>query len=385
MKRKGFTLIELLAVIVILAIIAVIATPIITNIIEDSKKAAFNRSVEGIIKGLDLDVAFILEDGGYTYTMTDGVITELEDSNISISNTKGFTGEIKYDSASNVNYAIYNDKWCVIKVGNDINTTDYVEGECVIPNPYANGSVVYYDVLNGTTCTNYHIDNSKTGYNGTTDKKTTDNQNSCLKFYAFNDDVGDTTVNLLLDHNTTAQVYWTESGNQSNASGPIEVINHLKTDTNSWVGTITPTNYTVSQTTGGNYTIDYSDYKARLITANEIAEITGNTTFNESTTTISGYFYFDTNTSSQSDTCKNGNTTGCSYGWLYDRTSTSCTGYGCSNNSDAETYGYWTSTSASSSSYDAWRVYYIGTLSNDIVNFSYDGVRPVITLYKSNL
>ena len=38
MKKKGFTLIELLAVIVILAIIAVIATPIITGIIEDSKK-----------------------------------------------------------------------------------------------------------------------------------------------------------------------------------------------------------------------------------------------------------------------------------------------------------------------------------------------------------
>ena len=40
MKKKGFTLIELLAVIVILAIIAVIATPIITGIIEDSKKSA---------------------------------------------------------------------------------------------------------------------------------------------------------------------------------------------------------------------------------------------------------------------------------------------------------------------------------------------------------
>ena len=39
MRKRGFTLIELLAVIVILAIIAVIATPIITGIIEDSKKA----------------------------------------------------------------------------------------------------------------------------------------------------------------------------------------------------------------------------------------------------------------------------------------------------------------------------------------------------------
>ncbi|MCI5835896.1 MAG: prepilin-type N-terminal cleavage/methylation domain-containing protein, partial [Firmicutes bacterium] len=47
-QNKGFTLIELLAVIVILAIIAVIATPIITGIIEDSKKESFKRSAEGV-------------------------------------------------------------------------------------------------------------------------------------------------------------------------------------------------------------------------------------------------------------------------------------------------------------------------------------------------
>ena len=44
--KKGFTLIELLAVIVILAIIALIATPIILNIIEDSRNSANQRSVE---------------------------------------------------------------------------------------------------------------------------------------------------------------------------------------------------------------------------------------------------------------------------------------------------------------------------------------------------
>ena len=46
MKRRGFTLIELLAVIVILAIIALIATPIVINIINDSKKESINRSIE---------------------------------------------------------------------------------------------------------------------------------------------------------------------------------------------------------------------------------------------------------------------------------------------------------------------------------------------------
>ena len=69
---------------------------------------------------------------------------------------------------------------------------------------YEDGTVVYYDVLNGRFCNNYHEDNSLTNYNGTEERKTTNNQNSCLKFYAFNYDEGDTVLNLLLDHNTTA-------------------------------------------------------------------------------------------------------------------------------------------------------------------------------------
>ena len=46
MREKGFTLIELLAVIVILAIIALIATPIVLNIIKDSKNSSVERSAE---------------------------------------------------------------------------------------------------------------------------------------------------------------------------------------------------------------------------------------------------------------------------------------------------------------------------------------------------
>ena len=40
MNKKGFTLVELLAVIIILAIVALIATPIVLNVIEDSRKSA---------------------------------------------------------------------------------------------------------------------------------------------------------------------------------------------------------------------------------------------------------------------------------------------------------------------------------------------------------
>ena len=46
MNKKGFTLIELLAVIVILAIIAIIATPIVLNIINETKESSQIRSGE---------------------------------------------------------------------------------------------------------------------------------------------------------------------------------------------------------------------------------------------------------------------------------------------------------------------------------------------------
>ena len=55
MKRNnGFTLIELLAVIVILAIIALIATPIVLDIINDTKKNAQKATVNNIIHAAEL-------------------------------------------------------------------------------------------------------------------------------------------------------------------------------------------------------------------------------------------------------------------------------------------------------------------------------------------
>ncbi len=53
MKKNGFTLIELLAVIIILAIVALIATPIILNVIEDSRKSANKSQIELLLGGLE--------------------------------------------------------------------------------------------------------------------------------------------------------------------------------------------------------------------------------------------------------------------------------------------------------------------------------------------
>ena len=56
MNKKGFTLIELLAVIVILAIIALIATPIILNIINDTKKESLVRSAENYLRAVEQSI-----------------------------------------------------------------------------------------------------------------------------------------------------------------------------------------------------------------------------------------------------------------------------------------------------------------------------------------
>ena len=140
-QNKGFTLIELLAVIVILAIIAVIATPIITGIIEDSKKESFKRSAEGVVEATKFDIADKMTDSGYTYTLSDGKIVNLNE-NVKISNSKGMNGSIKYNKDGEVSYAIYNDKWCVIKEGNDVTLSNNID-KCVLVNTYKE------EILNG--------------------------------------------------------------------------------------------------------------------------------------------------------------------------------------------------------------------------------------------
>ena len=91
MKRKGFTLIELLAVIIILAIIALITTPIVLNIIKDSKKESTRLSVENYLRAVR--VAFmdselsnnpILNTGDYKITENGKVLVKDDNTKINI-------------------------------------------------------------------------------------------------------------------------------------------------------------------------------------------------------------------------------------------------------------------------------------------------------------
>ena len=53
-KKRGFTLIELLAVIIVLAIISVITIPLISGVIEKTRKGSVRASVFGMFDAADL-------------------------------------------------------------------------------------------------------------------------------------------------------------------------------------------------------------------------------------------------------------------------------------------------------------------------------------------
>ena len=376
MKKKGFTLIELLAVIVVLAIIALIATPIVMNTIKKSQKGAAERSADNYISAVETALATAkLDSDGIPdgiYTINDkgnlegnGLKTPLE---IEMSGNKPTGGTITIKNGQ-----VTTDSKMTVgsyEISYNPTTKKYESSDEANGKTYTNGEIVYFNVTTGEKCSSsdYTETQSNTGV-----------KEGCMRFYAFNDNRGET-VNLILDHNTTATVVWNSS--KSNASGPKEALDQLKTDTASWQGTETPTNYTIDQTeqtSKAKYTIDYSSYKARLITANEVAQITGNTSWDEKNADT---MYYLASNSTERDMCK----IGCKYGWLYDRTRTDCTSFGCSNNSDQMNYGYWTISPNATGTDSAWIVFYFGSVNSATVNYSgLPGVRPVIEVLKSKL
>ena len=375
-NKKAFTLIELLAVIVVLAIIALIAKPIVMKTIKNAADSYIKQVEVAVaterLSGNILEGEYIIQTDGSICPVAGCGNEDKDKVKIEVSGNKPESGTVTITNGqvtitSKLDMGDY-------EVSYDSENEKYVASEKILAaKTYANGEVVYFNVTTGTKCSDYTETQSNAGV-----------KEGCMKFYAFNDDGGDK-LNLILDHNTTAEVAWNSSG--SNANGPKEILEQLKTDTSSWKGTITPSNYTIDQTgqeSNAKYTIDYSDYKARLITAQEIAKITENTTWDDKD--VNSWYYFDTKRTAASSTCKSGDTTGCKYGWLYDRTSTDCVTYGCLNNSDQKTSGYWTSSPDASDPIYVWGVDFASDLGNRHVDdgSSY-GVRPVITLTKSQL
>ena len=333
-KNKGFTLVELLAVIVILALIALIATPIILNVINDAKKQAAKDSAYGYMDAVEkYIVSSELEDKSIqdrTYS-----VEELNSMGVSVKGSTPDNGNIEIKNSSVKSYDIGIDGYVVSNGKVDkVSTTK----------SFKNGTAVYYNPETENKCSKEAA------------KSTTGTKSGCMKWYVFNDKEGNATVNVILDHNTTANVAWNLTGNNSEMK---EVKKALENDTSNWK----------------------SGLKPRLITANEIAKITGNTRFDASKTG-QDWFCLDTNQKDTTNRCSKAQGTS-EYVWLFDYTD-ECTNYGC-NKADSSTWGYWTSTSYKDNSISAWHVPGYGTLSYANVVYTALGVRPIITISKSNI
>lgn len=137
MNKKGFTLIELLAVIVILAIVALIATPLILNVIEESRKNAFKNSAYGLIEAVELDYAKdIMEDGiagtrEYEYSNYVQVNPEKQ---LEYKGSKPKVGNIKINEKGQIALAIYDGIYCAEKSfeSSEVKLFKMEEEDCIL-------------------------------------------------------------------------------------------------------------------------------------------------------------------------------------------------------------------------------------------------------------
>lgn len=222
---------------------------------------------------------------------------------------------------------------------------------------YEVSQAIYFNPETGNSCKEDEVESSniKTG---------------CMKWYVVSQT--DDSVNLILDHNTTGRIFLDndlndtlEKGTTGTAEDGLDILNkYLEEDTSTWTDNL----------------------NVRFIEANEIAEITGNDSFdqNQKAESATGnWFYFDSNIKDQTADDINKS----KYAWLFDNTD-DCIDYGC-NTEGAGWNGYWTSSkelgTGTAPSQSLWYVSNTGALNRNSVYNHFIGIRPVISVSKSSL
>ena len=346
-NKKGFTLIELLAVIVVLAIIALIATPIVMNTIKKSQKGAAERSADNYIKQVETAVAEAkLENKSVpngTYDIDgNGNLTGagLPDGKLEInmSGNKPTSGIIKIENGGvsstdttmtvgdyDVKYNQENKKYEAIEKGSSTTTALCTANTSKV-------SALVYNSGNPGQESSYTSQEvgllaSESGAYTTGVTYTCELGDNESKTFFVLETNGDN-VSLIAGFNLGSTVAWSSDGsNHKDEDASAQAVTAkaaLKERTSGW------TKLTESQ--------------IALPTYDQIYKAAGNKT--------SG---FPT--------------------WLYSYTKTPIA------------FGYWTSTIDTSSTTLAWYVAYVGAFDEDM-DVGYDsfyGVRPVITISKSQL
>lgn len=182
-----------------------------------------------------------------------------------------------------------------------------------------------------------------------------------------NSPYSDKSVEVILEKNIRDNIEYYPS--QDNKYGPIYILSELNSLTSNWTNTILIDDIIDN--------VSYNNW-ARLISANEVAYLTNNTTW-DSNNKESLWFYFDSNNQNKKLLSKGRS----KYTWLFSYTK-DCTESGCAKNDDGS-YGYWTSSKDIKSSKHAWGVGRDGSLDVDDVTSTSKGIRPVIVIDKEKI
>ena len=364
MKKRGFTLIELLAVIVILAIIALIATPAVLNIIEDSRKGAAEASARNIVSAAKTYYMSETMNG-----RTVGTI-DLSGDTLKYDGDRAEKGYVSFTNGK-PEAKMYIGGYCVeVTSAGAVSSEKKDKDDCEIEvltesyTKYNDGTPLLYDPINNVKCIDSQVETNVNNYRTTHedrygDPTITGLNSGCMKWYAFLDSKDSSTVNLILDHNTTGHIEW-----DSNFGTTPETLNsQLALDVTNW-------NADVKNT-------------VRIISANEVNQIApADLTHTWDINNVETWYYLHTG---KGPDVEDGNYSGEAgtnkYAWLFDNTY-QCEWSGC-NSVDRETYGYWTSSfSLAGDENHAWLIGYDGSLNHFNVWSEVCGIRPVITVSK---
>ena len=422
-NNKGFTLIELLAVIVILAVIALIAVPVILSLVDKSRRKAAEESAILYVDTIEnmLMLNNVENTDGKTYKVKGRTVVDENDKVVLNLEIKG---DVPYNGVENVikinsgfieeanlrfnSYYVHYEmdmetkkfKTCTSQKGfldkcdgtgevkpSEPETPEIGSGATIeMAEDKTYLATVYLDPTDTSKkCTEEEAEANVNEY-GTPTTITS----GCMKWYVYKDD--GTNYTMILDHNTSGGVAWNSTSKTWTENPPMkEVKEQLDKDIENWVKSIKET--------------------ARLIRADEVAEITGanredTLKWNSSKpylyksitrvpnvdTHISEYF-LDGKGSTYSEWQTPVATTpgSSSYAWLYDYT-TDCDGCNIEDNNpyypgNHPISGYWTSFSFignNPSNPFAIVVLNQGKILDRTINTTdFYGIRPVITIPKN--
>ena len=109
---KGFTLIELLAVIIILAVVSIIATPIVLDVVEDSKESVNKSTAYNLLDAANLYYTESLLDNNKANKINS--LGNIYDE-ITVSGKKPSNGDLRVNDKGNVALSIIIDNKCYKK------------------------------------------------------------------------------------------------------------------------------------------------------------------------------------------------------------------------------------------------------------------------------